>query len=68
MKKVARSANTTLAERRGRAREGALRRAGVREAAGGGGFLPGGRRRGSGGRDPGQIAIGANKINGVGLI
>ena len=39
----------SCAKGREMARKGALRRAGVREAVRGGGFLPGGRRRGSGG-------------------
>ena len=41
----------------GTARGGGEGRAGVSKAAGGGGFLPGGRRRGSWGRDSGHIAI-----------
>ena len=44
-------------ELRERVRNGAEGRAGVREAVRGGGFLPGGRRRGGWGRDSEHIAI-----------
>ena len=44
--RVARSANTTRAEKREKARKGALRRAGVREAARGGGGGEGRAKKG----------------------
>ena len=51
------SASSFLGELRERVRNGVEGRAGVREAADGGGFLLGGRRRGGWGRDSGHIAI-----------